>query len=111
MPAFARFAWGLLGYDVAVAAWGAYVRATGSGAGCGRHWPTCTGQVVPHAPGVKTLIEYSHRLSSGGAVLLTLLLLVWARIAFPPGHRVRGAAATAMLFMLTEALIGGGLVF
>lgn len=110
MAAFARFAWGVLGYDVAVAAWGAYVRATGSGAGCGRHWPTCTGQVVPHAPGVETLIEYSHRVSSGGAVLLTLLLWVWARMAFPRGHRVRGGAAAALLLMLMEALIGAGLV-
>src|SRR5690606_41336818 len=29
---------------------GAVVRATGSGAGCGSHWPTCNGTVVPLNP-------------------------------------------------------------
>jgi heme a synthase len=37
MPALARFAWSVLAWNVAVIAWGAYVRATGSGAGCGDH--------------------------------------------------------------------------
>src|ERR687892_376725 len=55
MPALARFAWTVLAYNVAVIAWGAYVRATGSGAGCGEHWPLCNGEVLPRAPGVDTL--------------------------------------------------------
>ena len=108
--AFARFAWGLCVYDVAVMAWGAFVRATGSGAGCGRHWPTCNGEVVPHAPQLKTLIELSHRVSSGVACALTAVLLVWALRVFPPRHRVRRGAAAAMAFMAGEALIGAGLV-
>jgi|HubBroStandDraft_4_1064222.scaffolds.fasta_scaffold149640_2 heme A synthase len=110
MPRFARFAWGLLAYDVAVVAWGAFVRATGSGAGCGRHWPTCNGDIVPHAPRIETLIEVSHRLSSGTAFVLTAVLLVWALRAYPRGHRVRGGAAIAMALMAGEALIGAGLV-
>jgi heme A synthase len=106
----ARLAWGVLAYDLAVVAWGAYVRASGSGAGCGRHWPMCNGEIVPRAPRVETLVELSHRVSSGGALVLTLLLLVCALRTFPRGHRVRrGAAATAML-MVAEALIGAGLV-
>ena len=107
---FARFAWGLLAYDVAVVAWGAYVRATGSGAGCGRHWPLCNGQVVPRAPRVQTLVELSHRLSSGLAMAGTLALLVWALRAYPRGHRVRRGAAASMTLMMFEALIGAGLV-
>jgi heme A synthase len=107
---FARFAWGLLAYDVAVVAWGAYVRATGSGAGCGRHWPLCNGEVVPRAPRVQTLVELSHRLSSGLAMVLTLVLLVWAVRAYPKGHVVRGGAAVSMALMVLESLIGAGLV-
>lgn len=91
-------------------AWGAYVRASGSGAGCGRHWPTCNGEIIPRAQRVETLIELSHRLSSGGAMIGTLVLLVLAIRAYPRGHRVRrGAWATAGL-MMAEALIGAGLV-
>jgi heme A synthase len=107
---FGRFAWALLAYDVAVAAWGAYVRATGSGAGCGRHWPLCNGQVIPQAPRIETLVELSHRLSSAAAVALTGALLVWAWRAYPRRHPVRRGAAAAGAFMVAEALIGAGLV-
>src|SRR5271155_696707 len=107
---FARFAWTLLGYDIAVVAWGAYVRATGSGAGCGRHWPLCNGEVVPRAPRVQTLVELSHRLSSGVVMALTAVLLVWALRAYPRGHIVRRGAATSLVLMMFEALIGAGLV-
>jgi heme A synthase len=107
---FARFAWGLLAYDVAVAAWGAYVRATGSGAGCGRHWPLCNGEVVPRAPRVETLVELSHRVSSGAALVATLVLFGWALRAYPARHVVRRAAAASAAFMVAEALIGAALV-
>jgi len=110
MTRFARFAWGLCAYDVAVVAWGAFVRATGSGAGCGRHWPTCNGEVVPRPHRIDTLIEVSHRLSSGTAFVLTAALLVWAMRAYPRGHRIRRGAAVAMGLMAGEALIGAGLV-
>src|SRR5271165_4413430 len=106
MTRFARFAWGLLAYDIGVAAWGAYVRATGSGAGCGRHWPLCNGEVMPRAPRVETLVELSHRLSSGTALLLTVGLLVWSRRSYPRGHCVRAGATAAMTFMVTEAGLG-----
>ncbi len=107
---FARFAWILLGYEVLVVAWGAYVRATGSGAGCGRHWPTCNGEILPRAARVATLIEFSHRLSSGGALIGALVLLVWALRAFPRPHRVRRGAVVTMSLVVAEALIGAGLV-
>lgn len=110
MRAFSRFAWGVLAYNLAVVAWGAFVRATGSGAGCGKHWPTCNGAVVPRAPALETAIEFSHRLTSGIALLAVLALAVWAFRAFARGHAVRKAAVVSVAFMIAEALVGAGLV-
>jgi heme A synthase len=107
---FARFAWGVLACQVAVIAWGAYVRATGSGAGCGRHWPLCNGVVVPRAPRVATLIELSHRLTSGAVLVLAVVAVSWALVALPRGHRAIYAAAISLGFVLAEALIGAMLV-
>jgi len=108
--AFATYAWSVLGYNVLVILWGAFVRATGSGAGCGSHWPLCNGEVVPRAPSAETLIEFSHRLTSGLLGLLVLGLLVWAFRAYGRGHAVRKAAIWTMVFVMTEAIIGAGLV-
>jgi cytochrome c oxidase assembly protein subunit 15 len=110
MRPFARFAWSVLAYDVAVIAWGALVRATGSGAGCGQHWPTCNGQVLPRAAAAQTLVEFTHRVTSGVALLLVVVLVLWARRAFARGHPARHAAALSLVFMITEALLGAGLV-
>lgn len=107
---FARFAWATLGYNIFVILWGAVVRATGSGAGCGSHWPLCNGEVVPRAPSVETMIEYSHRITSGFALISTVILLIWAYRRYAVGHIVRKGAAWAMFFMVTEALVGAGLV-
>jgi cytochrome c oxidase assembly protein subunit 15 len=110
MRAPSRFAWTVLGVNLAVVVWGAFVRATGSGAGCGRHWPTCNGEIVPRAPAVATLIEFGHRASSGVALLLVVALVVLAVRALPAGHAARRAAWTALGFMIAEALVGAGLV-
>lgn len=107
---FAGYAWGVLGYNLLVILWGAFVRASGSGAGCGNHWPSCQGQVIPWAAQTETLIEFTHRLTSGLALLLVIGLLVWAFRAFPKGHRVRLGATLSMGLMLMEALLGAGLV-
>ncbi len=110
MRSFSRFAWCVLGYDVAVIAWGALVRATGSGAGCGQHWPTCNGEVVPRSATAQTLVEYTHRATSGIALALVIVLALWARRAFRRGHPARTAAALSLFFLVTEALLGAGLV-
>ncbi len=110
LPRFAMYAWGVLAYNLFVILWGAFVRATGSGAGCGSHWPLCNGQVVPRAAQIETLIEFFHRLTSGLAFLLVLVLLIWAYRAYPKKHRVRWTASFSMLFIVTEALVGAGLV-
>ena len=107
---FARYAWLVLGYNLAVILWGAVVRATGSGAGCGDHWPLCNGTVTPLAPTVHTLIEFTHRMMSGLDLALVAGLLVWSRRAFPRGHAARQGAALSGTFLITEALIGAGLV-
>jgi heme A synthase len=105
-----RFAWAVLVYNVGVILWGAYVRATGSGAGCGEHWPLCNGVVIPREPTVATVIEFSHRLTSGLALVSVLVLLALGWRAFPRGHAARRGAAWTVVFMLTEAAVGAGLV-
>src|SRR5215207_4945149 len=109
MDRFARYSWFTLAYNVAVVLWGTAVRATGSGAGCGSHWPLCNGEMLPRAPSVATLIEFSHRLTSGLALIAVVILLVWTRRATAPGHPARRGAAWSMLFMLSEAAVGAGL--
>lgn len=107
---FRRFSIGVLVYNLGVIVWGAYVRASGSGAGCGSHWPTCNGEVIPRAPTTKMLIEYSHRLTSGLA-LVSVLLLAWFAFGLSQkGSQVRRGAMASVFFMLTEAGVGAGLV-
>lgn len=108
--AFGRLAWITLGYTVLVILFGAWVRISGSGAGCGQHWPTCQGEVIPHPRSVQMAIELTHRVTSGASVLLVLALLVWAFRGFPRGHLARRASAAAMVFMIGEALVGAALV-
>lgn len=107
---FRRFAWTVLIYAVLVIVWGAVVRATGSGAGCGAHWPLCNGEVIPLAPTLKTIVEFAHRTTSGLILLLTVLLVWMAAKTFPPGHTARRAAAWSMIFVIIEALVGAGIV-
>jgi heme a synthase len=110
VTALARFAWSILAYNLAVILWGAFVRASGSGAGCGSHWPLCNGEVVPRAPAIATLIELTHRATSGLALLGVVALVWWTWRATDKGHPARVAAAMSLLFMLTEAAVGAGLV-
>lgn len=107
---FATYTWVVLAYILAVILWGAFVRATGSGAGCGSHWPLCNGEVIPRSPELETYIEYAHRLTSGLATPLMLGLLVWAIRLYPRGHRVRKGAWLSFIFFIIEALIGAGIV-
>src|SRR4051812_22075179 len=104
------FSIGVLAYNIAVILWGAYVRASGSGAGCGAHWPLCDGEVIPQDPSMKRLIEFTHRGTSGIALLLVVALLFRAFQMLPKGHEGRRGAALAMFFMLGEAAVGAMLV-
>ncbi len=105
-----RLAWTALAVNIVVILWGAVVRATGSGAGCGSHWPLCNGEVIPPSPSIGTLIEFSHRVSSGATLLVTAALVwsVWR--AFPRGHRARLGGVLCAATMIVESLLGAGLV-
>ena len=107
---FARFAWGVLAYNVAVILWGALVRATGSGAGCGGHWPLCNGDVLPDVSKIGTVIELTHRIMSGVALVLVAAMFLWAWKTFASGHAARRWATWSLVFILTEALLGASLV-
>ena len=107
---FTRLCWVSLAFTILVILWGAFVRATGAGAGCGSHWPLCNGEVIPRAESVETLIEFSHRVTSGIAFLFVLAVAILARRVFPRGHRVRRVAMIAFVLMVLEAGIGAGLV-
>ena len=106
---YASYTWAVLGLNILVILWGAFVRATGSGAGCGAHWPTCDGQVLPRPESAEMFVEFTHRLTSGVA-LAVVGMLVWAWRAWPAGHPVRTGALASMVFMIVEALVGAVLV-
>ena len=105
-----RFAWVVLGWNLAVILWGAFVRASGSGAGCGAHWPLCNGEVLPRARALETMIEFAHRATSGIALLLVLALVLWVFRSRPAGHPARRAATLAGVLILSEAALGAALV-
>jgi len=107
---FSRYSWGVLAYTVLVIAWGAFVRASGSGAGCGEHWPLCNGVVVPRSPGLETIVELSHRLTSGLTLIAVAIMVIWAFRKFPKGHALRQGSVLTGIFLVLEAAVGAGLV-
>jgi cytochrome c oxidase assembly protein subunit 15 len=109
-PALRRFAWGVLVYFIAVILWGTLVRATGSGAGCGGHWPLCNGTVMQHSANIETLIEYTHRVTSGLSLFAVVGLLAWTFLGTVRGHLARTAAVASVAFTLIEAILGALLV-
>jgi cytochrome c oxidase assembly protein subunit 15 len=107
---FERLAMATLGLAILVILWGAVVRATGSGAGCGAHWPLCNGVIVPPNPRIATLIEFGHRVSSGLLLLAAAALVFAAWRLYPPRHPARRSAFAVLVFVLLEAAIGAGIV-
>src|SRR5688572_10343142 len=110
LDSFERYAWFALTYNLVVIVWGVFLRASHSGDGCGQHWLTCQGEAIPSAPELKTVIEFSHRLTTMIAGLVVLVLVIWAFKKFERGHLVRKMAALSFVFILIEGAIGGGLV-
>jgi len=104
------YAWGVVAYNVLVILWGAVVRATGSGAGCGDNWPLCNGDFFPHHPRLTTVIEFAHRSMSGISAVLVIGLVAWTFYASRRGHRARRAVVASAILLLTEALLGAALV-
>lgn len=100
---------GLL-YTLFVILFGAVVRITGSGAGCGQHWPTCQGELAHLPKKLETAIELTHRLTSGLSMFLVFALAFLSFRAFERAHPARRAAVAACIFMIVEALVGAALV-
>lgn len=109
-PALRRFAWGVLAYFIAVILWGTLVRATGSGAGCGNRWPLCNGTVLQHSVSINTLIEFTHRITSGISFFSVVGLLAWIFAGTVRGHLARAFAVASVAFTLVEAILGALLV-
>jgi heme a synthase len=110
-PALRRFAWGVLAFFVATILWGAVVRATGSGNGCGDHWPLCNGTVWQQSPTLHTIIEFTHRISAGAIdSVLVLSLIVWTWRRTMKGHLARWAAGATLFLTVTEGALGAVLV-
>jgi cytochrome c oxidase assembly protein subunit 15 len=109
-PALRRFAWGVLIYFVATILWGSIVRSTGSGDGCGNHWPLCNGTVLQQSPTMQTIIEFTHRVTAALDLIFVLGLIVWTWRSTVAGHMARWAAGAAVFLTLTEGLLGALLV-
>lgn len=116
LSGFAKYAWFVLGYNLIVILWGVFLRASKSGDGCGQHWLTCHGEVIPSAPELKTLIEFSHRITSALDGFIVIGLLVWAfrrRKKYESAHNsdlVFKMALGSFIFVIVEGLLGAGLV-
>jgi cytochrome c oxidase assembly protein subunit 15 len=110
MTRFQKWTQILVIYTIVVILWGAWVRISHSGDGCGDTWPLCHGQMIPAAQQNKTWVEYAHRLMSGLFGFLVLGLFFWARRVFPKGSMARRWAALSLFFTITEALLGAKLV-
>lgn len=105
-----RFAWAVVGYNVLVVLWGALVRATESGAGCGNNWPLCNGVAIPVSPTLHTIIEFTHRQMVTGDVLGVAALLVWTFRASVKGAAARVFVVASTLLLINEAFLGALLV-
>lgn len=108
--ALRRFAWCVLAYFIAVILWGAVTRATGAGDGCGNHWPLCNGTVMQHSPSLDTLIEFTHRITSGVSFFSVVALMAWTFRATARGHLARATSVASVAFTLVEAVLGALLV-
>ncbi len=111
LNAFAKFAWFVVAYNVLVIIWGAFVRASKSGDGCGSHYPLCDGvNLVPLDPTLATVIEFLHRVTTGLDGILVLALFIWAFLTFGKKSWVRRTTVFSLFFILTEGAIGAFLV-
>jgi heme A synthase len=105
-----RFAWAIVWYTVIIIAWGAWVRISHSGDGCGDHWPLCNGEAVPLDGPVKTWIEVSHRYSTALYGVLVGAMIGIALKVFGRSHPAFRWSLAVFVFTVLEALIGRQLV-
>lgn len=110
MSRLAKFAWATLVVNVAVVIYGAFVRASGSGAGCGPSWPTCDGEIIPGGLDGARAVEFTHRVTSALAALMVAVVAIWVLRTFEKGQQIRTAAWLSGIFIISESLVGAVLV-
>ncbi len=107
---FTSFSWGVFAYTLLVILWGYFLRISESGDGCGTDWPVCRAAMSPEPTSFSTLVELTHRLTSGLVLVLALVMAVWAFRRYPRGSAVRFGATAALVFTITESLFGAVVV-
>ena len=100
---FATLAWAAAICTYLLIVLGAVVRITGSGLGCGEHWPLCNGHLFPPLNDIGTVIEWSHRLV---AALVTILVVGLAIPGLAPGVRESKARYVALGLLVVQILLG-----
>lgn len=90
---------------------GGVVRITGSGMGCGDHWPKCNGSWIPPFDSPLVMIEWTHRLLALLVILsiAALVIVAWRRTGEPGVSGAGGVmrpAVTGLALVITVALLG-----
>jgi heme a synthase len=109
-PRFHRYTVFFLGYTVGVILWGAWVRVSLSGDGCGEHWPLCQGALIPPDRQTKTYVELAHRLTSALTGIFAIVAVVWSRRLAGPRSLLRRTAVASLVFIVFEGLVGAAQV-
>lgn len=89
---------------------GALVTKTGSGLGCGRSWPLCEGQLIPKNITPELLIEFSHRLVTGVAIIFVGLLSFIAWRHYQHVRETKFLVVMTIVFFILQSLLGAGAV-
>ena len=106
LPGFRRLSWGVAGFTLLVILWGYFLRISESGDGCGTDWPLCNGAVIPGTLPFSTLVELSHRITSGMVLVAVIGLAVAPRRPFPRGHTLRPGAWAYTMELLPGVALG-----
>ncbi|WP_083249040.1 COX15/CtaA family protein [Bacillus solimangrovi] len=89
---------------------GSLVTKTGSGDGCGDSWPLCNGELIPSQITFELIIELSHRLVSGTAGILVIILAIWSWKRIGHIRETKFLASMSVIFLIAQALFGAAAV-
>jgi len=110
MNKFSKLAWFNLVWIILVILWGAVVRATNSGAGCGNYWPLCGQSLIPTFDVFHTYVEFIHRVMSGILLITIFTMFLLGRNRFKNDPLRRRLNTLVFVFLIVESLLGAGLV-